>query len=450
MTKNKDIRSQPLRIIDKAMLLQAKNPFDLPPDSELLQMRDEENRKAKERHQKLIKRSIINRSSTSLAHSNNQSRYGCRSNLDNREYGMGISPPAAEHQQRQQMGEFVDQKREIFLVQLLIDRKNKEIQRIQNLRKTEKKNIAEEEAKIAEVSNQYKMTTNQIDAELNREKKSMDQAIKNRTMVQKKLKQKTLYVDAITAENSRNLETRAAYQNYYKFLSHMTPPDMKMFEFFSSPQVLLDEIEKVENENLFLIQHCHELLYEQETVTSAVKADIKSTVAESDELMDAIGKLSTVEQLSFACDHSSPENEALEKEINKLAKIVTQTYEECFNESADVNTLTRLERIENEFEKMYREMETIDADFIKTKQTEKDKKRREEQRKAKAEEQQKEQARKHKQALLRAQMPIKRKTGRPVHERTLPIKLNRNTIDEKQKLIEEQAQDIFLYGDIEY
>lgn len=450
MTKTKELRAPPLHIIDKALLLQVKNPFDLPPDSELLQMRDEENRKNKERHQKLIKQSIINRSLSSLAPSASQSRHGTRSALENKEYGLGISPPKAEHQQRQQMDEFIGQKREIFLVQLLIDRKNKEIQRIQNLRKTEKKNIAEEEAKIAEVSNQYKMTTNQIDAELNREKKAMDQAIKNRTMAQKKLKQKTSYVDAITNENSRNLETRTAYQNYFKFLSNLTPPDTKMFDFFTNPQVLLDEIEKVENENLFLIQHCHELQYEQETVTSAVKSDIRQTTAESDDLLNAIGKLNKVEQLIFTGEKNTPENESMEKEINKLAKIVTQTYEECFNETADVNTLTRLERIENELEQMYRQLMSIDPEFIKAKQTEKDKKRREEQRKAKAEEQQKEQARKHKQALLRAQMPIKRKTGRPVHERLLPIKLNRNQIDEKQKLIEEQAQDVFLYGDIEY
>ncbi|OHT16169.1 hypothetical protein TRFO_42006 [Tritrichomonas foetus] len=368
--------------------------------------------------------------------------------VDNKE--VGISPPVAEHQQRQQMDEFIGQRREIFFVQLLIDRKNKEIQRIQNLRKTEKKNIAEEEAKIAETSNQYKMTQNQIDAELSREKKNMEAAIKARTQSQKVLKQKTLYVDAITSENMKNEETLNTYKTYKAFLQKMTPPDVPMFEFFNSPQVLLDEIEKVENENLFLIQHYQEMQFEQETVTAVVKSEINKTTAESDDLINAIGKLNKIEQFQLINDKENKENEILDDELTTLARIVTNTYEECFNETADVNTLTRLERLENELEMLYREMMKIDPDFIKSKQAEKDKKRREEQRKAKAEELQKEQARKHKQALLRAQMPVKRKTGRPVRERTLPIKLNRNPIDEKQKLIEEQAQEIFLFGNIEY
>ena len=448
-TNQKDIYAPPLNVIDKALLLQEKNPFDLPPDNKLFEMRDETIKNEKERHQRMIKQSIISRGMSALASTRSQSRHGKHSIIESIDVEVGISPPKAEHQRRQQMDEFVGQKREIFLVQLLIDRKNKEIQRIQNLRKTEKKNIAEEEAKIAEISNQYKMTTNQIDAELNREKKNMETAIRARTQSQKILKQKTTYVDAITAENTRNLETRATYQNYKKFLENLTPPDKEIFEFFTSPEVLLNEIEKVENENLFLISQCQELLFEQETVTSAVRAEIKEKQKESDELKTKMGKLSQVEQFTLLSDKES-ENEEIEAELAKVAALVTSTYEECFNEVAAINTLSRLERIENELEKLYREAMNIEPDFIKAKQAEKDKKRREEQRKAKAEEHQREQARKHKQALLRAQMPVKRKTGRPVYERILPIKISKNPVDEKQKLLEEQQLEKFLFGAIDY
>lgn len=44
----KKLRTPPLHIIDKELILQTKNSIDLPPDIELFQMRDEENRKNKE------------------------------------------------------------------------------------------------------------------------------------------------------------------------------------------------------------------------------------------------------------------------------------------------------------------------------------------------------------------------------------------------------------------
>jgi hypothetical protein len=52
-----------------------------------------------------------------------------------------LPPPVTEHQRREQMNELLCQKSEILLVQLLIDRKMKEIERISQTRKTKKKNI---------------------------------------------------------------------------------------------------------------------------------------------------------------------------------------------------------------------------------------------------------------------------------------------------------------------
>ncbi|OHT05563.1 hypothetical protein TRFO_26630 [Tritrichomonas foetus] len=446
------INSPPLSAIDKALPLKGPNPFDIPPDSEMLEKRDKENEQLAILHRKMVKTKLMDRSFSSLPPLQAHSRRAARSQIDNSN-GMNVQPPAAEHQQRQQMHEFIDQKREIFLVQLLIDRKNKEIQRIQNTRQAEKNNIVEEGNKIAEISNQYKMTQNQIEAELQREKKTLDQAIKRRTDLQKELKKKTVFVDAVSSEIARNWETLKSYQTYRDFLacfvSKDKPTKNDVMEYFQIPQTLMDEIEKVENENLFLLHHCQELTNEQEAARENISGAIDHAQGESDVIQNSMNKLKDVKEIVYNVhDSVDAETKALEVQVNKLAKIVTLTYDECFNESADVNTLTRLERIEIEFEEMYLQASQISESFIIQKQSEKDKKRREEQRKAKNEELQKEQARKHKQALLRAQMPLKRKVGRPCNERTLPNRLNRNQIDQKQKLLEEAAQDHFLYGEI--
>jgi hypothetical protein len=83
-----------------------------------------------------------------------------------------------------------------------------------------------------------------------------------------------------------------------------------------------------------------------------------------------------------------------------------------------------------------------------SKQLEKEKARRDIQRREKAEQHERDQKRKLEQALARAQMPIKRRTGRPVICRTLPLQLGVNASAEQKKQEEEQQIDELLYGDL--
>lgn len=439
------MNSPPLSVIDTALALQQPNPFDLPPDNELFALRDREAAAQKQEHEEFIKRSLADRTISCLPNLRSQSRH-LRSVGDNSDE---VAPLIAEHQPRQQMSEFVDQKREIFHVQLLIDRKNKEIHRIQNMRKTEKKNIVEEYAKIAETSNQYKMTTNQYEAELTRGKKAMDNAIRRRTELQKELKKKSAFVAVLESEISRNEETLYSYRTYSDFMKKLTPPDRKMLDYFNEPEVLLEELEKVEDENLFLIRHCQELTYAQDAGLKAVQGEIDQTEAESTDVQEAMSKLKQVDEITLGNTGAvARECDDLDAQRRRLANMVTKTYKHCFGESADVNTLTRLERLENELEKMYRQSATIDPAFIAAKQAEKDKVRRDIQRKEKAEQHEREQKRRLDQVIARARMPIKRRTGRPLFERKLPIKVARNQVDRKKKLEEELILEQFLYGPI--
>ena len=184
-------------------------------------------------------------------------------------------------------------------------------------------------------------------------------------------------------------------------------------------------------------------------VLKAVQGEIDKTEAESSEVQDAMTKLKQVDEITLGNTGAvARECDDLDAERRRLAVMVTKTYKHCFGESADVNTLTRLERIENELEKMYRQSATIDPAFIAAKQAEKDKVRREIQRKEKAEQHDREQKRKLDQVIARARMPIKRRTGRPLFERKLPIKISRSQVDQKKKLQEDLIMEQFLYGPI--
>jgi hypothetical protein len=438
--------SHPFRT-NGTLVLQQMNPFQLPADSDLFQLRDRQTEDAVRLRAKFQTKSLVDRTTLSFE---SQAGSGLifEESGDEGQGGPQLRPPTAEHQRRQQMPEFIDEKREILLAQLLIDRKNKEVERIQNMRKTEKKQIIEELGKIAETSNQYKMTTNQYEAELQRSKKSMDAAIKRRTELSKDLKKKTAGVSVLESEISRNEETLDSYRTYSTFLHRLTPSEADMSGFFTEPTVLLDELENVENENLFLIGYCQEMRDSQDNSVRRMDGSISAMDAETVEIEDAMERLNQIDDLTQLLSLSHPENDELDNSLNLVSQLVRKTYKQCFGDPGDINTLSRLERIENELERLYRQSSNIDASFMNSKQTEKEKARRDIQRREKAEQHERDQKRKLEQALLRAQMPIKRRTGRPVVFRTLPILGATNAAVDQKKQEEEQQQDELLYGEL--
>ena len=428
--------------------LDAPNPFDLPPDQDLFQKRDSENQRMKEYKNHLSRQTLIQRSSLSKSPLYGAGLTISKSKRMNNESASEfyIAPPAPEHQRREQMHEFVEQKREIFLVQLLIDRKNKEIDRISQTRKTEKKNIADEEAKIAETTNQYKMSRNQIDAELTRGKKSMEDAIKKRTEISKQLKKMRANVSVIESEITKNEYMLESYRNYADFLKKLAPPNTEPMDVFKDPKQVLDELEKVEMDNLFLIQHCAELTEERENGLTHLNAEIDKTVAEKSSIEESMSKMKQVEEFTGP---ETIKSTSLDTTLANLTRSVRKAYMECFKVNADISPLAMLERIEIGLEKMYTQSTTIDPKFLTERQSLRDKKRREEQRLAANKKKLEDQKKKAEAALARAKKPIKRRTGRPLNERVLPIKL-KHTVDDKAKLEEEKAIDDFLFGEIVY
>jgi hypothetical protein len=439
-------RPLPLASIESSLLQPGDNPFGLPPDEELFDLRDRENEEQRERQASIMRTSLVDRTMSALPplHSR-EGAVGGRTGIAS-SGAPQIAPPVAEHQRRQQTSEFVDQKREIFLVQLLIDRKNREIYRIQNMRKTEKKNIIEDQAKIAEELNQYKMTANQYDTELQRAKQILDKAIRRRTELAKEQKKKGSFVQILESDITHKEDALEAYRTYSEFLKRLAPVDLLPMEYFTSPDVLLLELENIENENLFLFRHCQGLTDNQETGLRSVQGEIDRANAESADLVRAAQKIPELAEIQVsACGGQA---ETLDEELKILGLIVRTTYINCFSEQSDVNTLARLARLEHELERMYQASARIDPRFVSAKQQAKDKERRDRLRKEKAEKLEADQKKKLEQALERARMPIKRRTGRPPIERTLPIRVSKNPIDENKKLAEEQQVDAFLYGPI--
>jgi hypothetical protein len=73
------------------------------------------------------------------------------------------------------------------MAQLMIDRRQKEIDRIVQHKASENSAIQDQRQKMLELENHYRMNRNQADAEMVRARKAMDAAIRRRSELSQEL-----------------------------------------------------------------------------------------------------------------------------------------------------------------------------------------------------------------------------------------------------------------------
>lgn len=371
---------------------------------------------------------------------------------DSEKYRNGQSTsdqPTMHKTQRGRITEFIQEKRDIYHVQMLMDRKNYEIQRLNKQIANEEASLLEQERNIEESSQSYKIQTTKVETDLARARKKMEEAVRRRVSATKSLRQFKQQVEQMKSEISKNLDTLDDYQSYKIFLESLLPNGKTVEQYFVQPSDLITELEVVEKDNLFLIQQCQILNELQNRSEKTMKEVIDTTEVLIEK---AQNKLSNVEEVPIF-DQSNEEilenQKEVENEIKRFGKLVNNLFIKCYKKESNISTIGILEKIENDLEDMYKKIDLIDSKFVTEKQSGIDKRRREQQRKDKLEKQALEQKMKTDQALKRATQPIKKQTGRPLYERTTPIKMHK-TNDAKllaQKM-EQQRVDNLLYGEL--
>jgi hypothetical protein len=358
---------------------------------------------------------------------------------------LSYSTRAKEKQQRcMRMTEFIQQKREIYQVQLLIDRKRKEIEKVNNEIKSKEDGFKYQEVELYNLAQRYKILTAKIEEELAKGRKDMEIAVTNRVGLQKKLKRRKLAIEIITSELSKNEDLLEHYTRYGEFLAKFPNPNL-----YDSPNNLIQEFTDIEQENLFLIKRCEEFRF---TMDAAIREPMKLLAEAEKAFVEVSGiyerrKSTLFEMEAVREEPVTIDSEAVDIELNSLAEQVSKTHYVCFNVKADLSPLAMLEKIENTLEDFYKRLEWVSPHFINAKQAKFDRERREALRIAAQREKEMQQQEKKDQALERARKPIKRKTGRPVVQRSVPFRFIRqkNTMEEKL-LAEQKATEELLFG----
>ena len=348
--------------------------------------------------------------------------------------------------------DFIQNKREIFLLQLVQDTKMNEIEKINKQIKQSEHLFVEQEEELQKLSQQYKMISTQSEQQVANGKRRAEEANCIKIELQSKLRKKVHEIGLLKAEISKNEETLEMYQKYYQFLDRIKPDGKEVEYYFKDPKLLDEEFDKIESDNLFIIRHC---LAVRDKIN-----DGKETSAEKlrvvEEALDAIlprlekNAAESKDILETNYDHSKEMKQELDNitdEVNSITKEVLKTYIRCYGEDPKLNIMVMLNKLNNDLEDMYYKSEFVSKAYIHQKQSQFDKERRERQRIALQNEKEAIANQKKEQALERAKMPIKRRMGRPLITKTSIRKVKRPSDEKLRRLAREQkAQEELLFG----
>lgn len=433
------------------------NPFHLPDESQILGFKEFERNKISIRRKEIRSMSLIQRADiqkpaippcllnksvlATKHHPISQSALSTSKVLrDKREN---------EHQKSMRISDFIQNKREIYILQLLIDKKKEEIQKIYNRMDQAEKDLIKRDEDIDISSEEVKLKNTESEANLARAKHKMEEKARRKVELQRELKQVTLNVNMINSEIYKNEEQLESFREYNDFLQKLTPEGENTLDHFNDPSVLLNEFEEIKEFNLLLIQDCqyYEQIYNRGIKNVNKKKEITDGYIQS--VQDQIDSLEVVTPSTNENDTelNQKDFDIKNDEYIRLAKLIERTYINCFGQTADVPPVGMLERIENQLEDFYKRIDLVDPHFAHSRQALKDKQRRDKLRREKQERQAAEQRLKMEQAIERANKPIKKKSGRPLMERTT-IKKNEKKTDYKllREMKEKQRFDGLLYG----
>jgi hypothetical protein len=329
----------------------------------------------------------------------------------------------------------------------MIDRKNREMQELAVKVKEEEQEFQDTERRLEELSEEYKHRSVQCEADLAAARMAAETATSKRMELEKRFKLSTQEVAAMRRTIRRNEQNIETYRRYRTFMEMVE--QTALVKLTSDPSDLMNVFAMMESDNLFLMHRYNELKNNASGRVAPLNASIGKTDRTIDELQK---KQKTVEFVkeSRECltDDDYRAAQAIEKEFERIDRLVRSAYVACFHRPADTSAMGLLEHIENSLEAMYQALETVSPAFVQKKQKKQDEERLEKRRLDTAARKAADQRAKIDQAVERARMPIKRRTGRPMIQRVLPIVVR--PVDEEKLRAERRERrriEALLYED---
>jgi hypothetical protein len=373
-----------------------------------------------------------------------------------------LSPEANEASEG--LRDFIDQKREIFLAQLAIDTKREELQRLERLEREESENLTTKEAEILLFQKQFHAFLDADSNSLIEARRAAEARAKQRLEVSLRIKQVSSQISSLRSDIAHHEEKFQECEGYKEFIEGLTPPEWRAKHpfpelYFKRPEQLLEIMQTLESQNMFLIRHCQEA----EELVERCKTQFNGLLEQRDGTITEMTNRKTANRKHL--DEKNAVNEQYrvvgefrfgsefgEAEFQELLKVVAGFHRELgFEVASTGDAVAMLKRIEDRMELLFQALARKDQNVVKELYVEKVHSRRNKERAEKAAQKQKEQEEKTQRALALATMPIKRRNGRPLIPRTLPMELQSREKREEQMRVEAaqlESDQNLLFGPI--
>ena len=354
---------------------------------------------------------------------------------------------------REGLREFISQKREIFLAKLAIDTKNEELERLSRLENEEQTNLKSKEGEINLFRDQFRNFL-EFDGQSTMEaRRSAEKKSKERIDLSMKIKQVSSQISALRNEIAHQDEKLQECIDYQKFLESLTPNEWRQKNplpliYFQEPKQLLNIFSSLEEQNMFLINHCQEAEETVERYRNIFNNLLNNRDITISNLI--LTKEEKEKELNFKKENNDQYkingqfhhgNELTNEEYQSIQSAIINFHEQLGFDSTSSNDLnSMMKRIENKMEEMIYKLSLLPDTFVKELANEKEHHRREQDRAEKQIQQKIAQQEKIQKAITLANKPIKKKVGRPLMERMIPLK-GHSRLEEEEKIKNEKAQE---------
>lgn len=353
-------------------------------------------------------------------------------------------------QRQQHTTQLLQEQREIFLANLLIDCHQRELDRINITKQTRKAKFDELQLTLEEDQNRLKTVRRQLEMTRDREKLMLEEQMRKRTEIEVKVKRKRQNVDVLKVELNQLEEKKANYLLYGKLLDQMeetygTRP--------STISEFIDAFDRLEHVNLFLIQNSRQQASKYENSQYEVEIELEETKKDINDLEQQIEKLKEQKNSIQLLNESNHDTVDLDDKLEQLQNSISKTFVKCFPAAGNnQNSLTMLSMIENEIETMIKRLDLInDKEMIAQKVKQLNNQRRTEYRLENQARNEKIQLEKKLAMQERATKPVKKRNGRPLVERiVIGQTKKKNTAKLEAEQYEKERLDNLLFGDTIY
>lgn len=349
------------------------------------------------------------------------------------------------------MPEKMYQMRQVYLTQLLINKKQRDIAKLNRIQVNTEARTLKAEQDVSDEANEYKISMNQLQAALSKSRKQAAENAALYSTLTKELIQLQANVNAKVSIISKNEEILETYQEYENFLKTFINDDVtNIFDYFNHPSVLIEEMDLLQSETLNLVK-CYNHYVEAEGVLNE-KVQKRKILQDKEEkeITENENKPRDFSTMDYKNASAAKQNDGLDQEISNLTQMITETYITCFGKCPDMSPMNMLEKIESSLERMIKIEERVAPEILQEIKTKKDEERKLKERLDGQEKRRLEQLRKVEQALQRANKSIPRHDKRQPKQRILPVKLSKKRSNENDLLAAQQEKEnALLYGQLE-